>query len=138
MEEKYGERGNLMPRDVISREMAMLGRQAYLDLTGLDEKTWKVKLSDLRQEVQHYLGIDPASEPVPVSPGIHYFMGGILINDQTQVVKEDGSVIDGLYAAGEVTGGFHGTFRVDGSGLGDSFVFGRIAGRETAAAVAAE
>ena len=70
--------------------------------------------------------------------GAHYFMGGILINDQTQVVKEDGSVIDGLYAAGEVTGGFHGTFRVDGSGLGDSFVFGRIAGRETAAAVAAE
>lgn len=61
--------------------------------------------------------------------GAHYFMGGILINENTQVVREDGSIIDGLYAAGEVTGGFHGTFRVDGSGLGDSFTFGRIAGR---------
>ena len=56
-------------------------------------------------------------------------MGGILINDQTQVLNTEGEVIDGLYAAGEVTGGFHGTFRVDGSGLGDSFVFGRIAGK---------
>ncbi|MBR2811944.1 MAG: FAD-dependent oxidoreductase [Solobacterium sp.] len=61
--------------------------------------------------------------------GAHYFMGGILINDQTQVLNTEGEVIDGLYAAGEVTGGFHGTFRVDGSGLGDSFVFGRIAGK---------
>lgn len=65
--------------------------------------------------------------------GAHYFMGGVLINENTQVIKDDGSVIDGLYAAGEVTGGFHGTFRVDGSGLGDSFTFGRIAGRAMAA-----
>lgn len=62
--------------------------------------------------------------------GAHYFMGGILINANTEVLKEDGTVINGLYAAGEVTGGFHGTFRVDGSGVGDSFVFGRIAGQE--------
>ena len=65
--------------------------------------------------------------------GAHYFMGGVLINENTQVIKDDGSVINGLYAAGEVTGGFHGTFRVDGSGLGDSFTFGRIAGRAMAA-----
>ena len=62
--------------------------------------------------------------------GAHYFMGGILINANTEVLKEDGTTIGGLYAAGEVTGGFHGTFRVDGSGLGDSFTFGRIAGTE--------
>lgn len=61
--------------------------------------------------------------------GAHYFMGGVLINENTQVLDTDGNVIEGLYAAGEVTGGFHGTFRVDGSGLGDSFTFGRIAGR---------
>ncbi|MDY6035045.1 MAG: FAD-dependent oxidoreductase [Bulleidia sp.] len=62
--------------------------------------------------------------------GAHYFMGGILINANTEVLKEDGTVINGLYAAGEVTGGFHGIFRVDGSGVGDSFVFGRISGQE--------
>ena len=67
--------------------------------------------------------------------GAHYFMGGILINDKTQVLDEDENPIDGLYAAGEVTGGFHGTQRIDGSGIGDSFTFGRIAGRELAAAV---
>ncbi|MBR4164097.1 MAG: flavocytochrome c [Solobacterium sp.] len=67
--------------------------------------------------------------------GAHYFMGGVLINEKTQVMDTEGNPISGLYAAGEVTGGFHGTFRVDGSGLGDSFTFGRIAGRELAEAV---
>ena len=66
--------------------------------------------------------------------GAHYFMGGVLINEKTQVIDTEGNPIEGLYAAGEVTGGFHGTFRVDGSGLGDSFTFGRIAGREMAKA----
>lgn len=60
--------------------------------------------------------------------GAHYFMGGLLINESTQVLNTEGAPIPGLYAAGEVTGGFHGRQRVDGSGLGDSFVFGRIAG----------
>ncbi|MBQ7486629.1 MAG: FAD-binding protein, partial [Clostridia bacterium] len=68
--------------------------------------------------------------------GAHYFMGGLLINEQTQVMNTEGSPIPGLYAAGEVTGGFHGRQRVDGSGLGDSFVFGRIAGNVMADAVA--
>ena len=66
--------------------------------------------------------------------GAHYFMGGILIDEDTHVLDTDGNAIEGLYAAGEVTGGFHGTFRVDGSGLGDSFTFGRIAGRTAAEA----
>ena len=61
--------------------------------------------------------------------GAHYFMGGVLINENTQVLDENENPIPGLYAAGEVTGGFHGTQRIDGSGIGDSFVFGRIAGR---------
>lgn len=67
--------------------------------------------------------------------GAHYFMGGILINENTQVLDENEQPIENLYAAGEVTGGFHGTQRIDGSGIGDSFVFGRIAGRELAKTV---
>lgn len=66
--------------------------------------------------------------------GAHYFMGGILIDETTRVLDEDENPIEGLYAAGEVTGGFHGTQRVDGSGTGDSIVFGMVAGHTTAAA----
>ena len=67
--------------------------------------------------------------------GAHYMMGGVLINEKTQVLDQDENVIPGLYAAGEVTGGFHGTKRVDGSGTGDAFVFGYVAGNEIAADV---
>jgi len=62
----------------------------------------------------------------------------ILIDENTRVLDTEGNPIDGLYAAGEVTGGFHGRQRVDGSGLGDSFVFGRIAGNTIADAVMEE
>ena len=67
--------------------------------------------------------------------GAHYMMGGVLINEKTQVLDQDENVIPGLYAAGEVTGGFHGSKRVDGSGTGDAFVFGYVAGNEIAAAI---
>ena len=60
-------------------------------------------------------------------------MGGILIDETTRVLDENEQPIEGLYAAGEVTGGFHGTQRVDGSGTGDAIVFGMIAGHTVAA-----
>lgn len=69
--------------------------------------------------------------------GAHYFMGGVLIDETTRVLDDAEQPIEGLYAAGEVTGGFHGTQRVDGSGTGDSIVFGMIAGHTTAAAARA-
>ena len=68
--------------------------------------------------------------------GAHYFMGGILIDEFTHVLDEDEAPIPGLYAAGECTGGFHGSQRIDGSGIGDSFTFGRIAGKSIASALA--
>ena len=68
--------------------------------------------------------------------GAHYFMGGILIDEFTHVLDEEENPIPGLYAAGECTGGFHGSQRIDGSGIGDSFTFGRIAGRTIASALA--
>ena len=60
-------------------------------------------------------------------------MGGLVIDTKTRVIDIYGNVIPGLYAAGEVTGGFHGTTRVDGSGTGDAFVFGHLAGGYAAA-----
>ncbi len=121
LEDKYGERGNLMPRDVISREMVLLGKQVYLDLTGLSRETWAVRLSDLREEIFHYLGIDPAREYVPVSPGIHYFMGGILVDEQHR------TNLSGLYAAGECACAYHGANRLGGNSLLGAIFGGRKA-----------
>ncbi|MFR2848331.1 MAG: FAD-binding protein [Hungatella hathewayi] len=55
------------------------------------------------------------------------------INTDTQVIGTDGSVIPGLFAAGEVTGGIHGANRLGGNALTDTVVFGRIAGESASA-----
>ncbi len=62
------------------------------------------------------------------APAIHHTMGGVKINTEAQVLREDGSEIPGLYAAGEVTGGVHGGNRLGGNAVTDIVVFGRIAG----------
>ena len=70
---------------------------------------------------------------IKVSAGVHHTMGGVVINSSTEVLKEDGSVIPGLFAAGEVTGGVHGANRLGGTAVADFVVFGRIAGASAAA-----
>ncbi len=70
-----------------------------------------------------------------VQPGVHHTMGGLKINTETEVLTEDGTAIPGLYAAGEVTGGVHGSNRLGGNAVADFTVFGRIAGQQAAAYV---
>lgn len=70
---------------------------------------------------------------VEVGPAVHHTIGGLKINTQAQVINEAGEVIDGLYAAGEVTGGFHGANRLGGNALADITTYGRIAGANAAA-----
>ena len=65
---------------------------------------------------------------IKVTAGVHHTMGGLKINTNTEVLKADGSVIPGLFAAGEVTGGVHGANRLGGNAVADFVVFGRIAG----------
>ena len=65
---------------------------------------------------------------VCVTPAIHHTMGGLSVNTDTQVLKEDGTPVAGLYAAGEVTGGLHGANRLGGNGVADIVVNGRLAG----------
>ena len=65
---------------------------------------------------------------IKVTAGVHHTMGGVTINSATEVLKEDGTVIPGLFAAGEVTGGVHGANRLGGNAVADFTVFGRIAG----------
>ena len=133
MEEKYPELGNLSPRDVVSREMYFARRQedtageVCLDMTGLSEDIWKNRLSDLREELIRYTGIDPKNTPVPVHEGIHYFMGGIDVDIRHR------TNIPGLYAAGECCGQYHGANR-----LGGNSMLGAVYGGRTAAETAAE
>ncbi|MCR4672697.1 MAG: FAD-binding protein [Lachnospiraceae bacterium] len=127
MEEKYPELGNLMPRDVVSREMYFTARRedcgdtVYLDLTMLSDAAWEEKLKDLREELIHYFSIDPMTGPVPVQPGIHYFMGGI------DVDIDHRTSINGLYAAGECCSQYHGANRLGGNSMLGALVGGHAA-----------
>lgn len=122
MEDEFGERGNLMPRDVVSKEIALINKTTYLDMTGLNSDIWNNRLSDLRQEIIDYLHKDPANELIEVAPGIHYFMGGINVNINHE------TNIEGLYAAGECAAAYHGANRLGGNSL-----LGAIYGGKTAA-----
>lgn len=59
---------------------------------------------------------------------VHHTMGGLEINTDAQVLDADGNIIEGLYAAGEVTGGIHGSNRLGGNAITDIVTYGRIAG----------
>ena len=69
---------------------------------------------------------------IQIAPGIHHTMGGIKIDTDAEVISTDGSVIPGLFAAGETTGGVHGGNRIGGNAVCDFVVFGRIAGLNAA------
>ena len=112
MEEKYPELKNLMPRDVVSAEMvkvtsrAECDDQVFLDMTEIPEMIWNTRLSDLREQCINYLNIDPVSQPVPVSPGIHYFMGGVRVDEEHR------TSLANCYAAGECACQYHGANRL--------------------------
>jgi flavocytochrome c len=69
-----------------------------------------------------------------ITPCLHYTQGGLKMNAHAQILNEDNKIIAGLYGAGEVTGGVHGENRLAGNSLLECVVFGRIAGRNAAAA----
>ncbi|HSB51784.1 MAG TPA: flavocytochrome c [Dissulfurispiraceae bacterium] len=80
----------------------------------------------------------PKYYAIEVMPGIHYTMGGLKINANTQVISKDGKPIPGFYAAGEVTGGVHGANRLGGNSISETITFGRIAGENAATLVKAQ
>ena len=92
---------------------------------GVDEEFGRTSFANPLDTAPYYA--------IKVTAGIHHTMGGLTINPQTQVLAGDGTVIDGLYAAGEVTGGVHGGNRLGGNAVADFTVFGRIAGEQAAA-----
>lgn len=124
MEEKYPELGNLMPRDVISKEEWKLmqeGYQIYLDMTELSEEIYQNKLSGVIESCKRFLHLDPRKEPIPVEPGIHYFMGGIYVDGFHRTSQK------GLYAAGECTCQYHGANRLGGNSLLGALYGGKAA-----------
>jgi len=81
----------------------------------------------------HNLPVEPSDSfhVAIVTPVIHYCMGGLKINDDSEVMGKE-SVVPGLYAAGEACGGIHGSNRLGGNSLLDCVVFGRVSGRSAA------
>lgn len=91
---------------------------------GKDEEFQRDSMEEPLTNAKYYAGL--------CAPAIHHTMGGVKINTNTEVLKEDGSAISGLFAAGEVTGGVHGANRLGGNAVTDIVVFGRIAGESAA------
>lgn len=129
----------LAPRDLISRAIHLEIREGrgvdgkdfvHLDLRHLGREILEKKLPDITEFVKTYLGIDPATNPVPIQPTAHYAMGGIPTNVDGQVVlDENNRPIWGLYAAGECACvSVHGANRLGTNSLVDILVFGRRAG----------
>ena len=129
---------DLAPRDMVSRAIyteIQEGRgingqdYVYLDLTHLGEKKLAERLSDISSFVQIYLGLNPATDPIPIHPTCHYMMGGIAVNTEGNVTDVNNNPVPGLYAAGECSCiSLHGANRLGCNSLLDLVVFGRRAG----------
>ena len=102
----------------------------HLDLTPIGKEQLAEKLSDISSFVRIYLGLDTATDPIPVKPTCHYMMGGIPTNIDGAVLDENGDPVPGLYAAGECSCiSLHGANRLGCNSLVDLVVFGRRAGK---------
>jgi succinate dehydrogenase / fumarate reductase, flavoprotein subunit len=143
MESYAKERMELAPRDIIARAMitelnAGRGmvhevsgmRHLLLDMRHLGEEKIDERLPMIKELSMKILGINPAREPLPVSPAAHYTMGGIHGNIDGQVMKDDSSsAVEGLWAAGECgCVSVHGANRLGSNSLSHCIIWGRITG----------
>ncbi len=135
---------DLAPRDIVSRSILTEVRAGkgirgdrkiddyvHLDATHLGRETLAAKLPDITSFCKTYLGVDPAEAPIPVLPTAHYAMGGIPTDVHGRVIMDRrGTIVDGLYAAGECACvSVHGANRLGTNSLLDLVVFGRRAGQ---------
>jgi succinate dehydrogenase / fumarate reductase flavoprotein subunit len=121
MEDKYGPRGNLMTRDLISREIVATGSEVFLDISFMDKKLIDSRLPEVRDICAKYRGIDISKEPIPVAPSVHYFMGGLAVH------RDHETNIPGLYAVGECASIYHGANRLGGNSLLSAMYSGKVA-----------
>ncbi|MDX1490033.1 MAG: succinate dehydrogenase flavoprotein subunit [Pseudohongiellaceae bacterium] len=135
---------DLAGRDVVARSMVLEilegrgcgpnGDHVKLKLDHLGEKVLNAKLPGILELSRTFAHVDPVKEPIPVVPTCHYMMGGIPTNINGQALTQDANgndtIIDGLFAVGEVACvSVHGANRLGGNSLLDLVVFGRAAGK---------
>lgn len=104
-----------------------LGDVVHLDLRHLGEEYLQERLPFICELAKAYVNVDPAKEPIPIRPTVHYTMGGIETNGQCE------TRIKGLFAVGECASvGLHGANRLGSNSLAEFVVFGRVAGEHAA------
>ncbi len=120
LEEKYPAYGNLVPRDIATREIFQVclegngvngENQVYLDLTHIDAETLTRKLGAILEIYEMFVGDDPRHVPMRIFPGVHYSMGGLWVD------YEQRTNIPGLFAAGECDYSIHGANRLGANSL---------------------
>jgi succinate dehydrogenase / fumarate reductase, flavoprotein subunit len=123
---------DLLPRDEVARAInseVKSGRGTphggvYLDIASrLTPEEIKRRLPSMYHQFMELAGVDITKEPMEVGPTCHYVMGGVEVDPDTGAAK-----VAGLFAAGECSGGMHGSNRLGGNSLSDLLVFGRRAG----------
>jgi succinate dehydrogenase/fumarate reductase flavoprotein subunit len=97
----------------------------YMDCRKIDSGVLRKKYTELLRLLGR-VGIDPLTDLIPISPAVHFFMGGVVIDSNGE------TNIPGLLACGESVGGLHGANRLGGNALTETCVFGTIAGRRAA------
>ncbi len=132
LEEKYPNYGNLVPRDVATREIfdvcvnQKLGingeNMVYLDLSHKDPHELDVKLGGIIEIYEKFTGDDPRKVPMKIFPAVHYSMGGLYV-DYDQMTN-----IPGLFAAGECDYSQHGANRLGANSLLSAIYGGMVAG----------
>ncbi|MCK8489974.1 succinate dehydrogenase flavoprotein subunit [Paenibacillus sp. MBLB2552] len=132
LEEKYPAYGNLVPRDIATREIfhvcvdQKLGingeNMVYLDLSHKDPKELDVKLGGIIEIYEKFMGDDPRKIPMKIFPAVHYSMGGMWV-DFNQMTN-----IPGLFAAGECEYQYHGANRLGANSLVSAIYGGMVAG----------
>ncbi|WP_203310664.1 MULTISPECIES: succinate dehydrogenase flavoprotein subunit [Sphingomonas] len=138
---------DLASRDVVSRSMAMEMREGrgvgphkdhiFLHLDHIDPKVLHERLPGITETGKIFAGVDLTRQPLPVTPTVHYNMGGIPTNFHGEVVQlKDGNpdtVVPGLFAVGEAACvSVHGANRLGSNSLIDLVVFGRATGKRIA------
>ena len=123
---------DLLPRDEVARAInseVKAGRGSphggvYLDIASrLTPEQIKKRLPSMYHQFKELAGVDITKEPMEVGPTCHYVMGGVEVDADTGA-----ATVPGLFAAGECSGGMHGSNRLGGNSLSDLLVFGRRAG----------
>ena len=146
LEDKYPAYGNLVPRDIATREIfqiCLLGygvdrqRQVYLDLTHIPKAELDRKLGGILEIYEKFVGDDPREVPMKVFPGMHYSMGGLWVDyakdEKTGMLDEasprnQATNVPGLFASGEVDYQYHGANRLGANSLVSCIYAGKIGG----------